>query len=184
MNFQESREQANRLRRIPLEAVLRAVGAEADRRDKAKWQTAQGVLSVSGAKFINWNQGRGGGGAIDLAMHLCALDFRSAVQWLAQRFAGPGPLALAVPQPKLELALPPADATQLSNVKRYLIEQRRLPGALLEPLVQAGRLYADPRANAVFLLLGNEQRPVGAELRGITGCRWLPQGPRLLRSRH
>lgn len=172
MNFQESREQANRLRRIPLEAVLRAIGAEADHCDKAKWQTAQGVLSVSGAKFINWNQGRGGGGAIDLVMHLCALDFRSAVQWLAQRFEGQGPPRLAPLQPKPELVLPPADATQLSFIKRYLIEKRHLPDAILEPLFQSGRLYADARANAVFLLLGNEQRRVGAELRGTTERSW------------
>ncbi|MEI6971676.1 MAG: mobilization protein, partial [bacterium] len=82
MSFQKRCEQANHLRGIPLEAVLRAACAEPDRLDKAKWHTAQGVLSVQGMKFMNWNQGHGGGGAIDLAMHLNATDFRTAIAWL------------------------------------------------------------------------------------------------------
>jgi hypothetical protein len=41
----------------------------------------------------------------------------------------------------------------------YLTDQRRLPDSLLDPLVQTGRLYADPKANAVFLLLGKKNRP-------------------------
>ncbi len=70
MTSQQIREQADRVRAIPLPAVLRLTGAQRDRHDKAKWHTAQGVLSISGMKFMNWNQGTGGGGAIDLVMHL------------------------------------------------------------------------------------------------------------------
>ena len=181
MNFAQRRHWVDALRRLPLEAVLRAANAQPDDRDHAKWHTARGVLSVTGTKFINWNKGRGGGGAIDLAMHLNAFDFNTAVQWLAHlppasgaaqagRFPGlrpPGP----APSPKPP-AIPPPEASRLPAVKRYLIEQRRLPDSLLGPLVQAGRLYADPKANAVFLLLGKEDQPVGAELRGTTGTTW------------
>ena len=182
MSFQERHEQTNRLRGISLETVLSAVGAEPDRRDKAKWHTVQGVLSVCGMKFINWNQGHGGGGAIDLAMHLNAINFRAAVEWLSRRFPCPCPclragthrqapqLALSAPKPKL--ALPTPDPAQLSRVKCYLFAERGLPAALIEPLIQAGVIYADTRANAVFLLLGNNQRPVGAELRGTTERSW------------
>lgn len=176
MNFEQRRHWVDGLRRIPLETVLRAANAEPDDHDHAKWQTARGVLSVNGAKFINWNQGRGGGGAIDLAMHLNACDFNAAVQWLAQRFPGPQSPALASP-PKPLLAIPTPDASRLPAVKRYLIDQRRLPNSLLDPLVQTGRLYADPKANAVFLLLGKENQPVGAELRGTTGTAWRGLAP-------
>lgn len=172
MSFQERHEQTNRLRSVPLETVLRAAGAEPDRRDKTKWHTIQGVLSVCGMKFINWNQGHGGGGAIDLAMHLKAMNFRAAVEWLTCRFPYPGPPQLALPAPKPKLALPTPDPAQLSTVKRYLFAERGLPAALIEPLIQSGVIYADPRANAVFLLLGNNQRPVGAELRGTTERSW------------
>ena len=176
MNFEQRRRWVNDLRRIPLAAVLRAAAAEPDDRDHAKWKTGRGVLSVNGVKFINWNQGRGGGGAIDLAMHLNDFDFNSAVQWLAQRFPCPQSSALAPPL-NPQLAIPPPEASRLLNVKRYLIEQRRLPDSLLEPLVQTGRLYADLKANAVFLLLGKENRPVGAELRGTTGAAWRGLAP-------
>jgi len=169
MSFQERCEQTSRLREIPLEAVLRIACAEPDRFDKAKWHTAQGVLSVNGVKFINWNQGHGGGGAIDLAMHLNATDFRTAVAWLALRFPCPGRPQRAPSAQKPKLTIPAPDPAQLSRVKRYLLDERGLPADLIEPLIQSGQLYADHRANAIFLLLGNNQRPVGAELRGTTG---------------
>jgi hypothetical protein len=183
------------LRRIPLPQVLRAAGAEADRHDPAKWHTAHGVLSVNGAKFFNWNQGRGGGGAIDLAMHLNAHDFTTAVQWLlsacghaqagAQRcVAAPAPPQRAPPSQPARLpgcgqvlTLPTPAAEQLNRVQRYLREQRRLPEPLLKPLRDAGRLYADRRANAVFVLLGKDGHPVGAELRGTSAMAWRGLAP-------
>jgi len=179
MNFDQQRRRADRLRSIPLVAVLHAAGAGQDRHDPAKWHTAQGVLSVNGAKFINWSHDRGGGGAIDLAMHLNDLDFRSAVQWLAQRFACPNAVELDASPPKPTLSLPLPHAAHLGGVKRYLVEERRLPDLLLESLIQAGQLYADYRNNAVFLLLGKEGWPVGAELRGTSGSwRGLAPGSR------
>ena len=171
MNFEQRRRWVDDLRRIPLSTVLLATGAKTDRHDKAKWHTARGVLSVNGVKFMNWILGQGGGGAIDLAMHLNALDFNGAIQWLARRCPCPLPPTLP-PAPQPRLVIPPPDAAQLDHVIRYLREQRRLPNSLLAPLVQTGLLYADARANAVFLLRGKERRAVGAELRGTCGVSW------------
>ena len=56
------RARADRLRALPMPVVLAALDATPDPGDPAKWRTARGVLSVTGAKFINWNQGDGGGG--------------------------------------------------------------------------------------------------------------------------
>ena len=71
-----------------MEKVLPLCGARPDHDDKRKWHTPAGVLSVTGAKFMNWNCGPGGGGAIDLVIHLNHLDFKAAVDWLAQHFPG------------------------------------------------------------------------------------------------
>ena len=79
------------LRQIPLPAVLRACGAQADRYDRQKWHTAQASLSLTGMQFMNWKRVCGGDGAIDLVMHLQDLDFPAAVAWLRQRFSLPAP---------------------------------------------------------------------------------------------
>jgi Protein of unknown function (DUF3991)/Toprim-like len=177
MTFQQRREWAHRLRAIPLERVLALCGAQLDRYDRHKWHTPAGVLSVTGAKFINWNLGTGGGGAIDLVIHLLRLDFRGAVDWLADHFPGAiaSSPAMAAPQPGLRLPLP--DRRRLEQVKHYLVCRRAIPAALLEPLLQSGSLYADARANAVFLLRDLQGIPVGAELRGTTGELWRGLAP-------
>jgi hypothetical protein len=46
------------------------------------------------------------------------------------------------------------------------MHRRFLPKAVVEHLISRGVLYADKKANAVFLLLGKGKRVVGAEIRG------------------
>jgi len=172
MTFQEIRDRANRVRGIPLEDVLLLAGAKRDRYDNAKWQTAKGVISCTAAKFMNWNQGVGGGGAIDLAMHLNNLGFKAAVEWLCHHFPNLDWREALEAARAMELILPPQDHGKLPAVKRYLTDERAIPSSLVRHLVESGQLYADKRGNAVFLLLGKENKPVGAELRGTTTARW------------
>jgi hypothetical protein len=176
MTFQEIRDRADRVRGIPLQAVLLRTGAERDRYDKAKWHTGKGTISFTGIKFMNWDQSLGGGGAIDLAMHLNDLNFKSAVEWLWNHFPHPDHREPQNPcRPKL--TLPPQDRSKLPGVERYLVHDRAIALSLIQPLIESGRLYADDRGNAVFLLFGKENRPVGAELRGTTPARWRGMAP-------
>lgn len=177
MTFQQIRDRAGRVRGISLQAVLLAAGAVQDRYDKAKWHTAQGVISVTGPKFMNWSRGIGGGGAIDLAIHLNNLGFKDAVEWLWRRFHGFDGPEQAWTTTKPSLRLPPPAAGQLSRVKHYLVADRSIPPAVVEPLIESGRLYADGRANAVFLLLGKRGAPIGAELRGTGPRPWRAMAP-------
>jgi hypothetical protein len=177
MTYWQRRQQAQRLRGIALETVLPLCGARPDRQDPRKWHTPAGVLSVSGSKFMNWNCGRGGGGAIDLAIQLQHLDFKAAVDWLAEHFPGVVPDPVVAPTLRLSRRLPAPDPNQLQRVRQYLVHQRAFAPALLEPLIQSGILYADARANAVFLLLGKDNSPVGAELRGTTAEPWRGLAP-------
>jgi len=182
MNFDDLRRRAAVVRAVPLETVLIFRGAVRDRHDQSKWHTEQGPLSVTGPKFMNWQRGRGGGGTIDLVMHLADVDFRTAVVWLQQHLVA-NHLAVgepaahtsgkkaSVPQRIGRLRLPAPSDRLLSRVRQYLTRRRYLAASLIELLVQSGKLYADSRRNAVFLLVaGKAQRPVGAELRG-TGPR-------------
>ena len=177
--FGQRRQLAQRLRAVALERVLPLCGGQPDRHDRHKWHTPAGTLSVTGAKFMNWTLGAGGGGAIDLVMQIQHLDFKGALDWLAGHFPGipppqaPAPCLPAGRPPSVsELRLPPPTAGQLARVRDYLIAQRRLAPTLLAPLIQSGTLYADARANAVFLLHTEQNLPVGAELRGTTQRAW------------
>jgi hypothetical protein len=172
------REQIERLRAIPLEEVLSLCGAKRDNSDKHKWHTPVGVLSITGPKFINWNSGAGGGGAIDLVMHLKNIDFIAAIEWL--NCHRPSAFAPTPNRPSVaaKLQLPCPDPSKLWRVKTYLVRDRKIPGELIEALVQAGTLYADRKANAAFVLLGKEHQAVGAELRGTFKLRrWVGLAP-------
>jgi hypothetical protein len=172
--FEEIKNLANSVRDIDLMAVLQRAGCHRDASDKAKWHTARGVISVTGQKFMNWTLGSGGGGAIDLAMHLKDVDFKTAVLWLSDYFPITGFQTLSKKKPfsKPVFILPERDDNQLHRVKRYLIHDRLIPPTLIHSLIHSGKIYADNRGNAVFLLLGKEKRVVGAELRGTTHKRW------------
>jgi hypothetical protein len=187
---QDLRRRAAAAREAPLERVLSLWGAIPDRRDRSKWHTEQGSLSISGPKFMNWRQGVGGGGAIDLVMHLAQLDFPAAVAWIEQHLpvgpvaddnyaaaaSGREPQVPVVPAGALRL--PVRDDRMLDRVRRYLTGRRHLQTSLLEGLLDSGRLYADQRGNAVFLLTtGKAQRPVGAELRGVGPRVWRGMAP-------
>jgi hypothetical protein len=189
MNFDDFRRRADAVRQIPLVTVPAFRGAVRDRRDRAKWHTERGPLSITGSQFTAWHTGQGGGGAIDLVMHLAQVDVGTAVGWL-ERHLATGPLAVSrltisasgrqptVPEGRGPLRLPAPNDRQLDRVRRYLTQRRGLSGSLLESLIQSGGLYADSRGNAVFLLVtGKPNRPVGAELRG-TGLRvWRGMAP-------
>ena len=189
MNFEEFRRRADAVREIPLEAVLIFRGAVRDRHDRAKWHSERGPLSITGAKFQNWVGAQAGGGAIDLVMHLTQVDVGTAVGWLEQHLAASHPVLgqstaagsdrqPAVPEGHGRLRLPAPQDCLLGRVRRYLTQRRGLSNSLLEPLVQAGKLYADSRGNAVFLLVaGKAQRPVGAELRGTGPRVWRGMAP-------
>jgi hypothetical protein len=194
MNFDNFRRRADRLREVPLETVLALRNAVRDPRDRQKWHTEQGPVSITGQKFTNWRRNTGGGGAIDLVMHLADLDASAAVAWLEQHspagYAAAGITAHHAPSNRRttssvppanqtgKLRLPDRDTSKLGRVQNYLTQHRNLSSLVLEPLIEAGKLYADNRGNAVFLLVaGKANHPVGAELRGTGPRAWRGMAP-------
>ncbi|MFC1707142.1 DUF3991 domain-containing protein [Planctomycetota bacterium] len=174
------RELADRVRVISLPAVLDLLGAERDLYDRSKWHTMKGPISVTGAKFMNWDQGVGGGGAIDLVIHLEDLGFMAALEWLSRSFPGArttGDPAARTPMSRRDLELPTPDAAKLPRVTRYLVQKRRLFSSILQPLIESGSLYADARGNVVFLMLHERARPIGAELCGTSSRPWRGMAP-------
>lgn len=179
-SFEEIRKKADAVRDIELGALLQYLGSTKDWQDKAKWHTNQGVISVNGPKFMNWNRGTGGGGAIDLIIHLQGIGFKDAVLWLHNHFSSSfvqksSPIK-SYPA-KQRLKLPQKNDKKLPQVTRYLINSRCLPEELIKNLITSKKLYADIRGNAVFLLFGKKKRVVGAELRGTCKQKWRGMAP-------
>jgi len=164
----------DRLRAVPLAEVLARLGATKDRRDKARWKTCSGTLSVNGARFFDWHAHAGGGGAIDLVMHVRGAGFKEAVVWLRHAF-GDAHVPHVVAEPRSShraFQPPPRDDAKLARVLRYLQRERAIPRSILAPLVDEHTVYADARGNAVFLHRDDRGTPVGAELRGTTRMQW------------
>jgi len=183
--------QADAVRCIPLETVLTQWGARRDRYDRGQWRTERGPISVTAAKFFNWRTHKGGGGAIDLVMHLGGMDAATAIKWLQQHLGATG---AAPPSTSASLSAsssgvrapttsggfcpPSSDLARLDRVRRYLTERRCLAAGFLEPLIGRGKVYADGRGNAVFLMVaGKANRPIGAELRGTGERVWRGLAP-------
>lgn len=177
------RHRADRVREIPLEVVLRGWGAVRDGQDKSRWRTSRGPLSITGSKFFNWHARQGGGGAIDLVMHLGGWNARQAIEWLGchqggNQLVGKNPATASDAISSSPLRLPPSNPANLERVRCYLHQQRHLSTEVLATLIDERKLYADGRGNAVFLMVaGKPNRPMGAELRGTGSCLWRGLAP-------
>ena len=83
----ERKRKADYVRSIALQRLLKRIGCSRDKYDKAKWHTPRGEISITGPKFMNWTLSIGGGGAIDLCMHLLSYNFKTSVDWLYENFS-------------------------------------------------------------------------------------------------
>ena len=177
----DMRDTVNAVRDIPLQDVAENLGLQRLRKDRASWVDDAGEhkLSINGGQWFDYKQGRGGGGAIDLAMHVLKTGFREAVAWfgleMGREDASRAVAARALAGASLEVAAALAEAVpfqapenapgRLQGVLRYL-RGRGIVQNRLSALVASGRLYADPRGNAVFLAKDASGRARGAEIRG------------------
>ena len=174
------------VRDIDLEVVAQELGLTRHRYDRHKWELGPEMnISINGSKFFDHNMERGGGGAIDLVMHVMDVDFQQAVGWLADRFgisAAAGAYSakmLTSARKKVEkiskerkpYAPPKACDENWSHVRAYLVNERKLDERIVDKLYKKGILYADVRKNAVFI--GNNI----AELHGTRGVKWKGVAP-------
>lgn len=167
------REVAGNVRELPLLTVLDRLGFKPSAKDKHNYDTEVGRVTVTSQKFYNHDLGKGGGGAIDLVMHLRQCDYKSAVRELSQSF-GDGPIVgdivarasatvkEAMALPERPRPLPARVAEKWPGVRQYLVDVRHLAAGLVDALHEKGTLYADRFANACFLLNGGK----GVEQRG------------------
>ena len=153
-----------------------------DRYDAHKYRLDGEHISITGERFYNHDRQSGGGGSIDLVMHVTGYRFKQAVAYLNHE-AGPE-LAVAaaanygarertaqaeeivgrgVSAPFMR---PQADEDRWPQVRAYLVEQRGIPRGMVDELHERGTIYADHRANAVFIRQDADGQAVGVSLRG------------------
>ncbi len=172
------------MRSIFLEEVAQRLGLEQHRYDKHKWKSDAHIISINGEKFYDHLAMKGGGGAIDLVMHVQGLNYIEALSWLSGRspYVTPSyitnkPFKAKQAQEELPDKFPACnirDESKWLDVKRYLTEERGLPEQLVSELHQQGILNADCRRNVMFFrhsLGDNFSRgeAIGASLRGTEG---------------
>lgn len=158
------------LRNLELIPILQAFGLERDHDDRKQYKGAGHRISIAtnNFKWYDHSAQKGGGGAIDLVMHLNGCNFNAACDWLN---GGAGWIkSTAKAQPVVDSFkqsfIPARNDGNLPAVREYLIRQRKLEPVLVDWCISNGLLFADDFKNCVFLY-GN-----GAELRGIGSVKW------------
>jgi len=173
---------AAQVRAIDLPTVIERLGGQVDRYDAHKYRLDGEHISITGERFFNHDRQQGGGGAIDLVMHAAGYDYREAVAYLRDIHGAEAAVSAATwhgarqahddARQVVEHAERPAfraptpDEGRWPQVRNYLVEQRALPAALVDDLHNRGTVYADQRANAVFIRQDADGQATGASLRG------------------
>jgi hypothetical protein len=183
LDFQTNdlRRAADKVRALPLETVLKYLGAQQNRYDSQKWQTESGIVVIEkqGLRFNSFDGSElKGRGAIDLVMGVTKVDFKEAVSWLSREFGGDAVAAeLSANMVSQTVAdaqreypgtciQPVADPSKFPMVFNYLTETRKISSDIVQCLNRSGFIYADRYANAVFAHRGPFGDVQGVELRG------------------
>ncbi|MBW4558787.1 MAG: plasmid recombination protein [Trichormus sp. ATA11-4-KO1] len=176
-------QQANLLRELALEDVAWELGLDRDHSQANRWKGHGHIINIDKSKFYDFAPGyqKGGGGAIDLVMHVNDCDFKKAIAWLHDRFGESGVMRAAIAktqtevieiaqqQPRPQFTPPVADDNQWLSVHNYLTKKRGLPEYLVSALFESELLYADERKNAVFGMRTLTGEVMGAFVRGTVG---------------
>lgn len=184
------KQQADQLRDLPLDLVAWHLGLDRDPIQDNRWKGEKHIINIDKTKFHDFHptQSKGGGGAIDLVMHVNDCDFRQALAWLHDRFKSDGmhravkayaatqATDIVATEPIPQFVPPKEDRSKWQFVRDYFRKVRGLPAPLTATLHTRGLLYGDDQQNAVFLMrsLPTAQFDVqaattGAFLRGTLG---------------
>jgi hypothetical protein len=151
--------------------------------EEGKWKGHGNIINIDGSKFYDFapDQQKGGGGAIDLVMHVNQCNFRQAVVWLHERFGEAGVERAAIAhvknraadiiqtEPHPQFTPPVEDKANWSAVEHYLTQFRGIRSDCVQMLYNQGLVYADDKQNAVFVMRNLDGQRNGAFLRGTRG---------------
>jgi hypothetical protein len=168
-----------RIRDIPLPELFTLCGYTVDPTNNNQYLGPLGKISIETkngkAKFYNHDVQKGGGGAIDLIMHLEGFDFNGACAFLTNSFDRDAIIKAAIYKAthdalealKTPVPLPMPDESTWLHVRHYLMTIYKLTAVTLDKLHETGKVFSDFRHNACFAY-GTD----GVELQSITDRTW------------
>ena len=177
-------ELADQVRAIPLRDVLEHHGLEIRPEGTTlRARSEHHNIVATGSRWFDNKAGVGGGGAIDLVIHLAKVNFFAACRSLADEFLPLASGQTALPFPK-RWQMPPnpqkksfeklaaiyavRDDSNWPIARAYLVEQRKISPALVDELHARGSIYANdhrPNPSLVFLHRDQHGKVRGATLR-------------------
>ena len=169
-------QRADRLRGLDLQRVATTCGYRQDPKDGSRWKRPGSVLSINGERFFDHLRGTGGGGAIDLVMHGKGCGFLPALDHLEKMGPPPGDrssvhqtngsASIRMEEGNRPVRLPGVVYRNWDRVRDHLVRERGLEPGILAWCHHRRMVWADGRANAVFVTRDAKGEPVGAELHG------------------
>jgi hypothetical protein len=177
-------ELADQVRGIPLRDVLEHYGFETKPEGTTlRARSEHHNIVVTGSRWFDNKAGLGGGGAIDLVIHVAKVDFSEACRSLADHFrpSAATQKTLSVPKSSQQSLHPEKksfeelaaiyavrDETKWPIARAYLVERRKIAAGLVDELHQAGTVFANnhcPNPSLVFLHRDLQGVVRGASLR-------------------
>lgn len=172
----------NELRDLDVSFVCEMLGFQPDPSDCRQFKSDGFRISVSGQKWYDHEGQKGGGGAIDLVMHVRNVSYVNATQYLSASHdvVNRGGLTrLHTPKPKKPTHPPAIARHNIPAIKKYLVDSRGINADLVQWCIDRDLIYADTRSNCCF------RYGQAAELRGTGPVQWravygVPDKPFLL----
>jgi hypothetical protein len=175
----ELKAQIAELREKPLSLVLSDLNYKALNKKMTDFRTPVGKISIAGEKWFNHSQGAGGGGAIDLIMHIESCDFKNALRRLgdvnikaAAKSAGEYRRQQVLSTNLKEhdhFVAPENNEQKWQKTRDYLVNERKLDAKLIDRMHESGEIYSDDLQNAIFIMKDAQNAVRGADKRGTWG---------------
>ncbi|MHC5747421.1 MAG: MobV family relaxase [Nostoc sp.] len=147
-----------------------------------EWVGGNHIINIDASQFTDFGNGSslGGNSAIDLVKHVNQCNQTTAIAWLGERFGEVGAKRAAIAhaqkvtaliiqtQPVPQFTPPIEDKKQWQQVEHYLTQKRGIPSDCVQMLHNQGLVYADSKANVVFVMRDLDGKTKGAFLEGTT----------------
>jgi Toprim-like/Protein of unknown function (DUF3991) len=159
-----------RLRELDLTKICAIHDLKQDANEPRQFKNESHRITLKGFGWYDHKETKGGGGAINLVMHLRHLTFNEAMAFLESQDLSTITTTKTAPDNKQASGnsyVPTRFDANLQHVINYLTTTRGINPALVQWCVDKGIIYADGFKNCVFMY-----GPKGCELRGTSKTKW------------